>query len=666
MFYELLTGKRLFQGDGVAGTLTQVLTKQPDLEKVPVEARPLLRECLQKEPQNRLRDIGDAKRMLPTEARADGRSPRKMPWVWAAWAALATLAAAGLAIVHFREVSPEKSVVRFQLDAPEKTASTTFLTLSPDGKRLAFLANGDDGVLRVWIRSLDGLDAQPLPGTENASLPFWSPDSRFVAFWAGATLMKVNVSGGPPQEIGLAVGGGGGTWNHDGIIAFGSPQGVRRISQAGGQVTPVTTPAPGETVNANPHFLPDGKHFLFSADGPEGGVYLATLDGPDRRRLVAGKTSAEYSPGIDPKGPGYLLFVQGTTLMAQHFDLEKLDLEGEAVPVAEQVSSAFGGWLAMFSVSSNGVLAWTGAPPVRNQLVWFDRGGTSQGTLGPPGPYSDVTLSPDGKQAAVSFSMASGRADVFVMDLTQGVPSRLTFDDARHTRPIWSPDARWLAFSSDRGAAWGMYNVYRRDASGGGEDQLLLKPGMIQTADDVSSDGKLLVYDSQDPKTGSDLWVVPVGADAKAAPYLSTAANESGGRFAPNGANSPRWVAYVSNESGKNEVYVQSYPPGGEKHQVSSDGGHGPRWSKNGDELFYLTSAGDLMAVQVKAGEKFEIGRSETLFRVHGPVGSDPGNSLGYDVSPDGKRFLIMIPSSAQVGSLPFHVVLNWQAGLRK
>jgi Tol biopolymer transport system component len=312
-------------------------------------------------------------------------------------------------------------------------------------------------------------------------------------------------------------------------------------------------------------------------------------------------------------------------------------------------------------------LTWTGSPPVRNQLAWFDREGKPQGTLGPPGPYSGVTLSPDGNQVAVSFAPASGRADISVMDVTRGVPSRLTFDDARHTRPVWSPDARWLAFSSDRGAAWDLYNVYRREASGGGEDQPLLKPGMSQVAEDVSSDGKLLLYAGQDPKTGSHLWVAPVGADAQPTPYLRTAANETAGRFAPNGSNSPRWVAYVSNESGRNEVVVQSFPAGGGKTQVSSDGGHGPRWSKNGDELFYVTSAGDLIAVQIKAGEKFTLGKSETLFRVRGRVGSDPENSVGYDVAPNGKRFLINIPGATQgAGSLPFNVVLNWQAGLRK
>jgi dipeptidyl aminopeptidase/acylaminoacyl peptidase len=424
-----------------------------------------VRECLAKDPKKRLRDIGDAWRLLE-EPPAERPSHSKLPW--AAVAVVAILAAAGVAVVNFRETPPQPVPMRFQFPAPDKTTFDGGIALSPDGRRLAFVANGADGRRMVWVRPLDSLGAQALPGTEGASYGlFWSPDSRFLGFHVQGKLKKIEAAGGPPQTLceipGLIIIGG--SWSRNGVIIFGTPtSGLYRGPQAGGVATQFTKPdaSLGEIGHARPWFLPDGRHFLYitvSGKVDDEAVYLATLDSKERKRLVAAKQAAAYAPPAAGSENGHLLFLRDSTLMAQALDPKRFELAGDSFPVAEQVGSFLA--LGFFSVSANGVLAYrSGSLGGNPQLVWFDRGGKSLGTLGQPADYhGGLALSPDGTRVAVGELDQAGNRDIWLLDVTRSVHTRFTFDTLSAT-PIWSPDGTRLVFSSNRG---GSRNIYQKE-----------------------------------------------------------------------------------------------------------------------------------------------------------------------------------------------------------
>ena len=689
LLWEMLAGKRLFHGETVSHTLADVLRAEIDWKPLPAETpaaiRDLLRRCLDRDGKARLRDIGEARiaiqkylanpaaALSPVDSgpSAAPPSPRLRP-AWAI-AALATLALAALAVVHFREASPEPVAVRFQIPEPEKAYFGPRLALSPDGRRLAFTAAATGGRMMVWVRSLDTLEARALPGTDGDDLAalFWSPDSRFIGFWANGKLKKIEASGGPPQTLCDVSTAPGGTWNRDGVILFGrNTGGLWRVPADGGTPAPVTTldTSRQEIFHTWPQFLPDGRHFIYIArsNQPENSaIYAGSLDSKDRKRLVGSSFSAAYAPSPNAE-KGHLLFLREAALMAQPFDAGRLDLSGEAFPVAEQVGAVLS--QAFFSVSGSGAVAYRkGVSGRSTHLLWFDRDGKSLGEVGPPGAFNDVALSPDGKRVAVSrFDLLSNNADIWLLDLARnGAATRFTFDPGIERDPVWSPDGTRLAFSSTRG---GLPNVYQKSGTGAGSEEPLLQPGVSQRPKDWSRDGRFLLYVRDDPKTGADLWVLPLAGDRKPFPYLQTQFFESQGQFSPDG----RFVAYISNESGRIEVFVQPFPASGGKWQISAGGGSQPRWRGDGKELFYLSADRRIMAVDVGTTSQFEARIPKALFQTR-IVGSGLGLGLGetayifrYSVTADGKRFLIN-SEQAETGaaSQPITVVLNWAAGLK-
>jgi len=598
---------------------------------------------------------------------------------WRAAAALA-LALAALSAIHFRETPPQPQAVRFQVPPPEGGAfSQPYLSLSPDGRKLAFIATAKGGGQPLlWVRALDSLEARALPGTDGggSTIPFWSPDSRFLGFWAGGKLKKIEASGGPPQSLcNVATSTSvAGWWNPDGVIFLSNGvEGIFRVPQAGGDPVRVTKPdtAHGETMDWYPQILPDGRHYLyliwFSAR-ENNAIYLGSPDGKQKKRLVGTSTSFRYVPPSENEKFGHLLFLREDTLMAQPFDTRTFELAGDAFPVAEHVGSGLS--YAFFTVSPSGALAWrTGSAGSAHQLTWFDRAGKPQATLGAPADYNNLALSRDATRAAVmqADSQTSNR-DIWLIDVARQIPTRFTFDEAVDADPVWSPDGSRVAFSSNRD---GPYTLYVKDSSGSAKEERLQKAEDVERPCDWSPDSRFLMYVRRSGGS-SRLWFLsdPIGdpANRKAAPYLETPFNTSQCQFSPGPAEAPRWVAYASDESKHGgEIYVQSFPRGAGKFQVSNGGGGQPRWRRDGKELFYIAPDGKLMAVDVKIGPKFESGIPHALFdsQMWGPAAVAV---FRYDVTPDGRRFLVNTTRQAEAAAAPeaITVVTNWMTGLKK
>jgi serine/threonine protein kinase len=674
VLYELLTGGPLFQRDTVSHTLSAVLNEEPDWNRIPAKVLPLLHHCLEKDPKRRLRDIGDMYLLLET-ASVPGRTRR--PWL--AWGAMAVflMAIAALSFIHFRERPSVSAPVQFQISPPGSMPQGDSFAISPDGRHLAFAATGSDGSARLWLRDLDSLevralsDSYPVSVAHHRVVPpfFWSPDSRFIGFQSGGTLAKIGISGGPAQSLcnvqGTVVGG---SWNRDGVIIFAdNTRGLLRVSAAGGVASPLTTidPSRQELVHVLPSFLPDGRHFLYfrASSTPENtGIYLGSLntkpEEQDSRRLLATTSGPVYVPSLDP-GFGRVLFLRRGALMEQRFDPERLELSGEAVQVAAHVGSFLD--YGFYSASSNGVLVYRSAVGENYQLTWLDRQGRRLGTLTEPGGYNSIALSPDGRQVAASRTNPENTPnwDIWLLDVERNTRTRLTYEQVRAAFPVWSADGSSVIFS-EHGTE---VDLYLRPASGGGDQRLLLKSTVGDTyATSSSRDGRFLLYTVENPKTKSDIWVLPLQGDRKPTPFLSTEFNEGSGQFAPDA----HWVAYTSDESGREEIYVRKFSPGpthgswdtAGKWLISNGGGTYPRWRGDGKELFYVGSDGKLMSVDISARPIFKAGAPRPLFQL--PLGS-----IGGDVTADGRRFLIGVPE-AQSASVPFTVVLNWQTTLMK
>ena len=532
---------------------------------------------------------------------------------------------------------------------------------------------------------------RPLPGSEDPSNEpsqiFWSPDSRFVVFHSlsGGKIRKLDISGGSPQTLCDARVAVGFAWNTDGLILFGSSfDALKRVSAAGGVATPMTVldASRKETGHRWPQFLPDGHHFLYhraSANPQYTGIYVGSIDAkPEEQSLKPLLISDREGLYAAPQngGMGQLLFLRESTLFAQPFDAGRMELRGDAVRVADQVGSyplrAYG----MFSISQTGVLVYrvdTAAGAV--QLTWVDRQGKAISTVGEPGTYTMARLSPDGTRVAVTkLGQLVGNRDIWVLDI-RGNSTRLTFDPARNDFPVWSPDGKNIAFSSNRE---GHMDLYRKAADGSGEPTLLLTSDQDKNPYSWSPDGRYLIYGSAEPKNAGravnvlgqtylDLWILPLGGDQKPIPFQRTGFNHFKGVFSPNG----RWIAYGSNLSGAYEIYVSPFSPNagassatGSKAPISKGGGVYPVWRADGKELFYITLTNQQMAVSVSTGETFQYGGPRLLFRAP-PAVLSIGTINDGDISPDGKRFLYTAPSAlSAVG--PFTVVLNWQAALKK
>jgi len=668
VLYEMLAGKQAFGGETISDSLAAILTKEPDRsllpEATPAGIRRLLDRCLEKDLKRRLRDIGEARVILEETEAGTGGLPRPRGAAPLAWslAAAATLAAAVLAVILFREKPPPPPpTTRFQVSPLEKATSVEYPSISPDGRRLAFVATVEGKTL-LYLRPLDSLAAQALTGTDDAAFPFWSPDSKFLAFFTQGKLKKVDVSGGPPQTLCNAeTPGRGGAWNHEGVILFGA--GARapllRVPAAGGAPAPVTTlDSATELAHRWPHFLPDGRGFLYwlnAADREKRAVVVASLDdkpgSKDRKRLLAGESMAVYSAG-------HLLFDREGTLMAQPFDAAKLEFRGDAFPFIQEVAILGGsqGWAA-FSASPGGTLAYrTGGREAKSQLAWFDRTGKELERLGQPEEQGGLRLSPDGKRVAVHRRGPQGTYDLWLLEPARDTSTRFTFHAAGDIGAVWSPDGSRVVFASNRD---GQYSLYQKLSSGSTNEELLLKTGEGKFPNDCSADGRFVLYQSLHPKTASDLWALPLDGDRKPLPVVQTESQEVQGQFSP-GPEGARWIAYQSNASALDQIYVQAFPKPSGKFQVSTNGGVRPRWRRDGKELFYLTPDRKLMAVGVKVtATTFEAGRPRELFQTRAASASSV--SSVYDVTADGQRFLIDTAVEAE-GAPPITVVTNWAA----
>jgi eukaryotic-like serine/threonine-protein kinase len=685
VLYEMLTGQRAFQGRSQLSVASAILEKEPaPISSVKPMTPPVLdhavRGCLAKNPEERWQTAGDLalelKWIAEPGVRTSMLAPQKTGRRWLAWSVAAILGViTTLTTFLYRDKGPPASEqVRFGLPLPPGTLS---FTLSPNGRQLAFPAPGPDGRNLIWIRALNSLEPRSLPGTESVFTPvFWSPDSRFIAFQAGNKLKKIDVSGGPPLPIcDTSVAVLGGAWSRDGTIIFGTVgNGIMKVPAAGGVPTLVTTVTGRNEVDVFPSFLLDGRHFAYLRAPENPGIYIGSLDTkPDQqssKRVLVTPVMAVYAPSTEP-GMGRLLFMREGSLLAQPFDEQRLELVGEPILLVDQVASFL--LSGSFSASSSGVLAYrpTKTGPGLSALSWFDRHGKELGAVGEPGAYAyfDLALSPDATRVAASridLTVAGSEQGIWLLDLARGVSARFTFDPAPDSSPVWSPDGARIAFAAARAGGTG---IYQKASNGAGKEQELL--GATQdpkVPNDWSRDGRSLLYTKQDPKTRADLWVLPLASDGTPAgaptPFANTEFSEDQGQFSTDG----RWIAYSSDESGRAEIYVQPFPApagGGSKTQVSRGGGSQPRWRRDGKELFYLSPDGKLMAVNVTEGPIFKAGVPESLFQAFVVRGRREAVSdvLRWDVTPDGKRFLI---DTAKAQSEPLTVVLNWDAEFKK
>jgi eukaryotic-like serine/threonine-protein kinase len=674
ILYEMLSGQRAFRRDTMAETMTAILKEEPpELSetnaKVSLPLEKIVRRCLEKQPERRFHsahDLAFAIESLSGTSTSSGqtgtiatlttlstrsRMTKHLPWIVSGVLFIALLAALPFVISSLRRAPVDTPVTRVSVLPPEKSTVYT-LTVSPDGRRLAFIARDAAGKTLLWVRPLDSLAAQPLAGTDNAFYPFWSPDSRFIGFFAGAKLKKIEVTGGPPSTLCNAPNGRGGAWNRDDTIVFApdNRSGLSRVSAAGGEPSPVTTldSSSQESSHRFPQFLPDGHHFLYfarSIQRENSAIYASSLDKPQAKRIISTDTNAAYAP------PGYLLFTREAALTAQTFDVASLTLTGAPFPVAEQVGRLRSTSEAYFSVSETGVLVYKSSDAGMTQLVWFDRSGQQLGATGPPGYYLFPTLSPDEKRVAISRDDAqAGNYDIWLLDLARGIPSRFTFDPASDVYPVWSPDGSRIVFGSGRDGAW---NLYQKSSSGAGSEEAISKSSERTFPSDWSSDGRFILYTQLSPTTVWDLWVMPLFGDRQPISFLQTKFNETNGVFSPDG----KWIAYESDDSGSSQVWVQSFPAGS-KWQVSSEGGSLPRFRRDGKELFYLAANGKLMAVEVKANTSgLEFSAPKPLFDTH--------STDRYAVTADGQRFLISTPIQ-ETASAPITVILNWTAERKK
>src|SRR5262245_24887589 len=684
VLYEMLTGRRVFDGEETTAMIAAVVKIEPDWNAfpsdVPTHIRKIVQRCLAKDRKARIPDLSVARFMFDettaaaaTDAASTRPRPTRVLRLWQAATALLLLTTiAGPVTSLLRARSP--AVTRFIVSPPEGTTffaagrRATGAAISPDGLKLAFTARDASGKALLWVRSLDSVTAQPLIGTDDASFPFWSPDSRFIGYSAPGKLMKIAASGGPPQTLcafsTTTIVGRGGAWNRDGVIVFnnGPGQPLFRVSSAGGQPSPVGNLANGQNALGFPSFLPDGDHVLYHATASTptvSGLHVMSLDTGESKRLLEADTS-----GIYASQGGYLLFVRQGTLLAQTFDPKTLAFLNEPFPIAEHVESGAVAGLVTFSVSENGMLSYgIGSGEAADvQMVWLDRQGKQSETVGPPGNYRGIDLSPDGTRVAAHRHDGNG-GDIWITELSRGTTSRFTFDAQDSSSPVWAPDARRIDHGSFRNGKGGLY---QKLSNGTGPEEKLLESDVATLPVSWSPDGQSIVYSVLDPKASTDQWMLPLSGDRKPVPLLHMSFQESHGQVSPNG----KWLAYYSNETGRTEVYVQSFPQGTGKWQVSTNGGVFPRWRRDGRELFYMSQAlhGKMMAVDVKSsGSAFEATAPKELFDPVYLNLSHAGPYHTYAVSPDGQRFLIpRSPSTDQQTTAPIVVVLNWMEELKQ
>jgi Tol biopolymer transport system component/tRNA A-37 threonylcarbamoyl transferase component Bud32 len=688
VLYEMLSGRRAFPGDSAVESLNAILKDDPpELTEASAKISPALemivRRCLEKKPERRFHstdDLGFALAALTTSSDSSSKTITvpavtqnqigagrlgllRNAWLgWVVGGAL-VLFSLGVAWLYFARASTiDARMMRLSILPPERATLIAGHppTVSPDGTHLVFVVTDATGRTVLYLRALDSLAAQPLVGTEGGAWPFWSPNSREIGFFAGGKLKKIDIAGGQPVTLADAPVPRGGAWSKDNVILFAPapPAPTFRISAAGGEPTPLNSVdiPHGEFPRWFPQFLPDGRHYLFLSGGSRKAgtrvVCVASLDSKEVKPVLTTDFTAVYAK------PGYLLFRREAMLMAQRFDADRLELSGDPFPIAEQIGFDGITYQTLVSASDEGVLAYQSLGAGKTQLVWFDREGKRLGVAGAPGDYSDLALSPDDKRLAFfQVDPDTGNADIWLMDLASGTPSRLTFDAAVDFTPAWSPDGERIVFASLREGA---PNLFQKMANGSGQEDSLYRSPLAKLPSDWSTDGRFILCGTVDPRTRYDLWVFSVG-DHKWESFLQTPNNESRAQFSPNG----RWIVYESDESGRKEIYVQSFPASGAKWQISVSGGSQPRWRRDGKELFFLGGDRKVTAVDVNTeAPNFAHGALTPLFATRISKGEDrPGDQ--YVVTSDGQRFLVNTVAEEGAYS-PISVVLNWTAGLKK
>ncbi len=675
VIYEMATGIPAFKGKTKASLIAAILSSEPAAISATQPMTPpaldrVVKACLAKDPDDRWQTAHDVKLQLQWIAEGGSQAGVPVPvahrrkqreWGLVGIAVLAFALAAMAGVAYWRAAGA-KPVVRAEISAPP-AAHFAFVgdnggppVISPDGRRIVFLATAE-GKTRLYVRELSASAAQSLTGTENAYFPFWSADSRSIGFFAEGKLKRIDLPGGLVVALADALEGRGGSWGADGTILF-APRfrsGIFRVAASGGAVTQITTPAGHYTTHRWPVLLPDGKHFLYFASShssplaEESGVFYASLDGKVNRKLFHTVANAVY-------GSGYVLYLAGTSVLAQEFDISTGTLKGGSVGIADNARYDSGVWRMTPTVSANGVLLYQTGPAVANRrLLWYDRSGKELGQVGDPSDFLQVQLSPDeGRLAAISGDPSGA---VWIYDLRRNTKSRLTFTNGSIGGVVWSPDGKQIAFSSSH-ATGGLNQIYVIPADGSGQPQpVTAGADHDQFVTAWSPDGRYLLYQAGLAGTGgTGIWAVPMVGDRT--PYRLLEEADSGDpQFSPDG----RWVAYTANPGGAGNVYVSPFPPTGAKWQVSQGAAARPRWRGDGKELFY-TPPGDNVFSTVEvdgSGKTFQIGRTTTLFRAN-----VVGAGYLFDVSRDGKRFLII--TAAEQSDAPMQLVLNWTAELKK
>lgn len=575
------------------------------------------------------------------------------------WAWIAGIAILVLLVIVFNlfvqrlqprgaRTSALSNTVRFTLTLPDEARmpDAARFAVSPDGTHLVVVARDRSGTERLWLRRLQSLEWRALPRTDGASFPFWSPDSRHVGFFADKALKRIDVANELTQVLCTVNSGRGGTWGIGNVIVFADASGLSRVSATGGDPLPVTRvdAARGQRAHLSPQFLPDGRRFVFFVDALSEG----------KNAMHVGEIDAAGSTAIaDDRGPAafvddVLLFSRGGTLAAQPFNPEGGELSGEAQSLGgvEDVDSDLADGPA-FS-ASNTVLVYRRQDSQRRQLTWFDREGRHLGVVGAPAQYTSLAVSPDGRRVAVA-RRDEDESSIWLMDVNSERINRITSGPLRDASLAWSPDGSRIVFNSRRGEVHGVYAVA---ANGGGQEEELLRSPEPKRITGVSRDNRLLIYTAWSPETGMDVWALTATGDRKSQPIEQSRANESQGTPSPDG----RWMAFVSDESGKDQIHVRALPPSEGRWQISIDGGTHPRWRGDGRELYFLSTDGQLMAVDVARASPVEFGVPRMLVPL--------GRADGFDVSSDG-RFLVQLPVD-EPGGRELHVVLNWAAELRR
>ena len=681
VLYEMATGKKAFSGKSQASLIGSILRDDPaPITEVSPMSPPALnrvvKTCLAKDPEDRFQTAHDIKLQLqwiaeggsqaglPAPVVARRKNREKLAWAVAA----AALVAAGLATFGYLRRAPvEASRVSAFLLPPDKTeldltdANLGSLTVSPDGRYATFAAKGPEGRVVLWLRALGELGAKPISGTQGGSFPFWSPDSRFIAFFADGKLQKVDISGAPPLPLCDASNGRSGAWNREGVILFSpdSTTGLMRVPAAGGAPKPATTldEARGETTHRWVSFLPDGRHFLYMAGSHTTGtksesnaIFVGVLDSNERTLLLQARSNAVYASG-------HLLYMRERILLAQRFDAGSRRLVGEAVPVAEGVQYDPGFFRGAFAVSDDGVLLYAqgAGGSAATRLTWVDRAGKPIGEpFGEPAEYSSLSLAPDGKRIAAGINdPASGMASIWLFD-GRGVRTRFTFGEQADL-PVWSPDGTRIAFTKLTKVS-PTTDAVVKTVGGTGEEVLAFHADRPAIPTDWSPDGRLLAVQllPRRSPTKGDVWMVPLSGGGKPFPFLATEFNERNASFSPDG----NWVAYVSDESGREEIYVAPFPGPGSKFQISAGGTVGGGFAQGKMEILYGTLEDDAVSVEIAVGPSgIEVGPPRVLFNMP-PV-------TAVTITRDAGRFLLA-PLPQATAAPRVALVTNWTAGLEK